>query len=163
MIRFQFTHPGRGATQERPTPRRHGDVSIHAPREGCDAKPRTVYVLEDVSIHAPREGCDTPPRYTIAGFDCFNSRTPGGVRRPAPRLWGWGGLCFNSRTPGGVRLEWEDVAPLSLAVSIHAPREGCDGYFDIQLRANYLFQFTHPGRGATVWCKVAYYRADKQA
>ena len=25
------------------------------------------------------------------------------------------------------------------------------------------FQFTHPGRGATVWCKVAYYRADKQA
>ena len=28
---------------------------------------------------------------------------------------------------------------------------------------DYLFQFTHPGRGATVWCKVAYYRADKQA
>ncbi len=26
-----------------------------------------------------------------------------------------------------------------------------------------LFQFTHPGRGATVWCKVAYYGADKQA
>ena len=25
------------------------------------------------------------------------------------------------------------------------------------------FQFTHPGRGATVWCKVAYYGADKQA
>ena len=26
-----------------------------------------------------------------------------------------------------------------------------------------MFQFTHPGRGATVWCKVAYYGADKQA
>lgn len=25
------------------------------------------------------------------------------------------------------------------------------------------FQFTHPGKGATVWCKGAYYRADKQA
>lgn len=25
------------------------------------------------------------------------------------------------------------------------------------------FQFTHPGKGATVWCKVAYYGADKQA
>ena len=25
------------------------------------------------------------------------------------------------------------------------------------------FQFTHPGKGATVCCKVAYYRADKQA
>ena len=27
----------------------------------------------------------------------------------------------------------------------------------------YPFQFTHPGKGATVWCKGAYYRADKQA
>ena len=47
---------------------------------------------------------------------------------------------FNSRTPGGVRLkailyQWSEAE----------------------------FQFTHPGRGATVWCKVAYYGEDKQA
>ena len=34
-------------------------------------------------------------------------------------------------------------------VSIHAPREGCDvGVLGTQV-ARLLFQFTHPGRGAT--------------
>ena len=56
---FQFTHPGRGAT---------GTfidysidfypVSIHAPREGCDAIACHGICLLNVSIHAPREGCD---------------------------------------------------------------------------------------------------------
>ena len=39
---------------------------------------------------------------------------------------------------------------LTQAVSIHAPREGCDSnsiYFDV---AVVTFQFTHPGRGATL-------------
>ena len=36
-------------------------------------------------------------------------------------------------------------------VSIHAPREGCDnGYFKA-ITEHIQFQFTHPGRGATVW------------
>ena len=34
--KFQFTHPGRGATSEQPTPKERDTVSIHAPREGCD-------------------------------------------------------------------------------------------------------------------------------
>ena len=56
------------------------------------------------------------------------------------------------------------LVPIVLTVSIHAPREGCDLYIrPIKKDRDYLFQFTHPGRGATVWCKVAYYRADKQA
>ena len=33
---FQFTHPGRGATDELHGEFRAGKVSIHAPREGCD-------------------------------------------------------------------------------------------------------------------------------
>ena len=38
---FQFTHPGRGATKVRIlTMRLRSTVSIHAPREGCDASPR---------------------------------------------------------------------------------------------------------------------------
>ena len=48
-------------------------------------------------------------------------------------------------------------------VSIHAPWEGCD---EVRINVNSAavqFQFTHPGKGATVWCKGAYYRADKQA
>ena len=79
-----------------------------------------------VSIHAPREGCDLD-----ASLRC-------------PTIG-----CFNSRTPGGVRPELDRLKQMTPIVSIHAPREGCDdmlGYgFEIT-----LFQFTHPGRGATI-------------
>ena len=33
-------------------------VSIHAPREGCDIEELQVKRIKIVSIHAPREGCD---------------------------------------------------------------------------------------------------------
>ena len=48
-------------------------------------------------------------------------------------------------------------------VSIHAPQEGCDRMALSTVALVMTFQFTHPRRGATVWCKVAYYGADKQA
>ena len=35
-IKFQFTHPGRGATASSNDRRYLSVVSIHAPREGCD-------------------------------------------------------------------------------------------------------------------------------
>ncbi len=35
-IEFQFTHPGKGATNGRRNGRLDGRVSIHAPWEGCD-------------------------------------------------------------------------------------------------------------------------------
>ena len=80
-IMFQFTHPGRGATSVREGQRPPTNVSIHAPREGCDidfeaitplcrsfqfthpgrgatACGRCASQTERVSIHAPREGCD---------------------------------------------------------------------------------------------------------
>ena len=56
---FQFTHPGRGATDGGRLGKQRRGVSIHAPREGCD-----VHIVgrsparTTVSIHAPREGCD---------------------------------------------------------------------------------------------------------
>ena len=35
-------------------------ISIHAPREGCDAQDYRAFVAEFlISIHAPREGCDS--------------------------------------------------------------------------------------------------------
>ena len=36
QLKFQFTHPGRGATEREGSVRRDTSVSIHAPREGCD-------------------------------------------------------------------------------------------------------------------------------
>ena len=78
---FQFTHPGRGATEEDAEIEQHNFVSIHAPREGCDAMGIDLWFyieefqfthpgrgatetrradgrIPEVSIHAPREGCD---------------------------------------------------------------------------------------------------------
>ena len=128
VVVFQFTHPGRGATQARFSIHCGYIVSIHAPREGCDGHWGQMEVLEGgfqfthpgrgatvsslsslpkvlVSIHAPREGCDLL-----------------------------------------VVVEVADGLP----VSIHAPREGCDWLGFSAMRSLLMFQFTHPGRGATV-------------
>ena len=35
------------------------EVSIHAPREGCDVVVAFLAFHRLVSIHAPREGCDS--------------------------------------------------------------------------------------------------------
>ena len=79
-------------------------ISIHAPRVGCDQKDfqnllDTVYI----SIHAPRVGCDFPSRYSVFSAKYFNPRTPRGVRHNQ------GNRTF-----------------LIFDISIHAPRVGCD-------------------------------------
>ena len=80
----------------------------------------------EVSIHAPREGCDKTQRRQAVRTRRFNSRTPGGVRplrlkrlrymQPFQFTHPGRGATrqslgirpnhsrFNSRTPGGVRL-----------------------------------------------------------
>ena len=124
---FQFTHPGRGATTPREVSNesRTGFQFTH-PGRGATASRRAGAPRGDVSIHAPREGCDRCLHYSIRSRRSFNSRTPGGVRRrPCRRGWR-SSLCvsihapregcdvslaehlrvirsFNSRTPGGVR------------------------------------------------------------
>ena len=79
----------------------------------------------------------------------FNSRTLGrvrlgvtAIREPFP--------CFNSRTLGRVRLEKADARVNSPNVSIHAPWEGCDGKRYLSRYESVRFQFTHPGKGATL-------------
>ena len=169
--KFQFTHPGRGATDFDDLRRRSFDVSIHAPREGCD----TALIPSDFSLTSFNSRTPggvrlrTPIKATfLLGF---NSRTPGGVRHKltdrkriedlvsihAPREG-----CdrhdqnerdkqhrFNSRTPGGVRRARGLSIVHTVNVSIHAPREGCDHRVGRSLTKATKFQFTHPGRGAT--------------
>ena len=59
------------------------------------------------------------------------------------------------RVDVSIHAPWEgcDVArPISLVitmVSIHAPWEGCDRYASLQCYRACVFQFTHPGKGAT--------------
>ena len=101
--------------------------------------------------------------------NCFNSRTPGGVRplssvtficasmfqfthpgRGATRklsLHSWS-RSFNSRTPGGVRLFQRGDSVLSERFNSRTPggvrRQVCSLLGMLE-----EFQFTHPGRGAT--------------
>ncbi len=128
---FQFTHPGRGAT--------YGIC-------------QEVY-NQLVSIHAPREGCD---------FFC-------GRKSPLPPK-------FQFTHPGRGATKMMCASEAISIVSIHAPREGCDnrtrvteqwtrsfnsrtpggvrlGLY-IRLCSIRAFQFTHPGRGATVAAPV---------
>ena len=71
--------------------------------------------------------------------------------------------CFNSRTLGRVRLSHSCRTPHSLMFQFTHPGKGATIFCSIYSASCGKFQFTHPGKGATVWCKVAYYRADKQA
>ena len=104
------------------------DVSIHAPREGCDI---------DESIIA--EG-DEEFQFTHPGRGATSKRLPAIIRRSLFQFThpGRGATdklilqisidsSFNSRTPGGVRQAAGENSELGVQ-----------------------FQFTHPGRGATV-------------
>ena len=73
---FQFTHPGRGATICKGLRFRRVLVSIHAPREGCDAPRPSFARLHPVSIHAPREGCDKPIAYSTLDENIVSIHAP---------------------------------------------------------------------------------------
>ena len=52
-------------------------ISIHAPREGCDAHPVPgEYRHPGISIHAPREGCDESWDALVRQFPEFQSTHP---------------------------------------------------------------------------------------
>ena len=55
---FLSTHPVRGATIVSNNKGWCMDISIHAPREGCDSLSLYSAATLWISIHAPREGCD---------------------------------------------------------------------------------------------------------
>ena len=158
---------------------------------------RHVDLLHDfeISIHAPREGCDSLLVCTRSACVPFQSTHParGATRRYVCTNEGWrfqsthpargatvrGGRPgshrknFNPRTPRGVRLLQEQEAELEQVfqsthpargathrhiqgrqyskISIHAPREGCDSSGLTRCAISHVFQSTHPARGATVF------------
>ena len=147
---FQSTHPARGAT---------GNLCLRCP------------VCDEVSIHAPREGCDmrSPPVPTRSL--CFNPRTPRGVRRTVSTLVIQLPSSFNPRTPRGVRHTISTVKevtnmfqsthpargatsgilPTSIPSSHFNPRtpRGVRQRYGYDVQAMTQFQSTHPARGAT--------------
>ena len=124
--KFQFTHPGRGATKMghsiQPFPPM---FQFTHPGRGATHACVLQGVDDDVSIHAPREGCDIESRVTELERVSFQFTHPG----------------------RGATMVLQLVVQRD-EVSIHAPREGCD----LKCAPYYInkkFQFTHPGRGAT--------------
>ena len=126
-------------------------ISIHAPREGCDTinQLRMAFQIQFQSTHPargatsndkrleadellfqsthPARGATVCRRATMDVFTCFNPRTPRGVRprRSAKPSWP---LPFQSTHParGATEIGFDDFT-YAFYVSIHAPREGCDG------------------------------------
>ena len=66
------------------TPDTQLEISIHAPREGCDAARQCLGALAGISIHAPREGCDFTATEPPGGTVGFQSTHP--VRGATSRL-----------------------------------------------------------------------------
>ena len=196
LLPFQSTHPVRGATMRRSfmadhivhfnprTPcgvrrvsrllRKHfAQISIHAPRAGCDMQADDAIKARCIiSIHAPRAGCDYRLMRPSQDARHFNPRTPCGVRLRRETLKGGphhisihapragcdttrqtkkeGAEYFNPRTPCGVRLRRELRCSSQWRISIHAPRAGCDYEAAKAANFNAPFQSTHPVRGATI-------------
>ena len=170
FLKFQFTHPVRGAA------------------DGVDVVFCGVYI----SIHAPRAGCSSAPQSTIYQSSAFQFTHPvrgaAGVQHRrkqqfrisihAPRA----GCSNRTGMDRGTRYEFQFTHPVRgaafsnvspknpIRISIHAPRAGCSnapllltysgGNFNSRtpcgvqqprptasIRST-LFQFTHPVRGA---------------
>ena len=146
---FQSTHPVRGATDKLVRLRAVFHISIHAPREGCDElHAGAAAVNVGISIHAPREGCDAEPMACGSADTTFQSTHPvRGATKTRRRLTIV--KKFQSTHPvRGATLDRCDVRT-GRRISIHAPREGCDGYRSTRPHAARQFQSTHPVRGAT--------------
>ena len=170
-LKFQSTHPLRGATEIVPGDLAVGDISIHAPLAGCDGAGSFVYSSNiSISIHAPLAGCDLDFLHPYGYNKHFNPRTPCGVRPPF--RWSLRHLYhFNPRTPCGVRLFVKQGIVKLSGISIHAPLAGCDQGSSGRVQRQEIsihaplagcdfghwegdcvcgkFQSTHPLRGAT--------------
>ena len=146
---FQFTHPGKGATYMQSKLIDAQAVSIHAPWEGCDSCTLVGADELGVSIHAPWEGCDLKNQLLFGQGPCFNSRTLGRVR-PQLHILLAGLFCFNSRTLGRVRLAVIRSSRLSL-LSFNSRTLGrVRQLWFYPFLKDKQFQFTHPGKGATL-------------
>ena len=157
---FQSTHPVRGATEDGPHFPGVLTISIHAPRAGCDHILQLHNVVD--GDFNPRTPCGVRPSSTLpptASKSVFQSTHP---VRGATKSWSrpWASWRFQSTHPVRGATGAALLAQAEAAISIHAPRAGCDfgdchGYISL-----ILFQSTHPVRGATSpGCPAAPYRS----
>ena len=170
---FQSTHPARGATIRHRHVGYPAQISIHAPREGCDKYKFDLYATpSDISIHAPREGCDDlhvvfsnraayisihAPRegcdclaaLVLAASGTFQSTHPArGATRRAIISPPQNNISIHAPREG-CDIHRHRPSSFTTDISIHAPREGCDETGEAMQSLSLEFQSTHPARGAT--------------
>ena len=125
------------------------DISIHAPRVGCDTLSSTTASGVMISIHAPRVGCDQHRAGCLPAHHNFNPRTPCGVRlHQGHQRFDQEGISIHAPRVG-CDLARVTRTSETVAISIHAPRVGCDGGLRRRGRRLWIFQSTHPVWGAT--------------
>ena len=149
-MRFQSTHPVRGATPwttlPAPLP------PYFNPRTPCGVRrfspPVTAYRNQSFqSTHPVRGATDAIPH--ICFIPLFQSTHPvRGATQSIPLL-DVSNRDFNPRTPCGVRHGLRPQVLPHGPISIHAPRAGCDVHLFPHWRPGGGFQSTHPVRGAT--------------
>ena len=100
-------------------------ISIHAPRVGCDKLKKRGLRIHSISIHAPRVGCDCNGARPRNRHENFNPRTPRGVRHGSPNVYQLD-TTFQSTHPAWGATQVELRLAVGESISIHAPRVGCD-------------------------------------
>ena len=124
---FQSTHPVWGATFDSVVSAGRGrNISIHAPRMGCDAYTlRASTLLCRISIHAPRMGCDHQRR-RFANDSQISIHAP---RMGCDTTYGKKTTSeheFQSTHPVWGATNGKSTFIDTISISIHAPRMGCD-------------------------------------
>ena len=148
-IMFQFTHPGKGATNRTLPKEEVLRVSIHAPWEGCDPSNIVVAVLtsrfNSRTLGRVRPYADVP----VVKDKEFQFTHPGKGATQAFGTVTSESYMFQFTHPGKGATKEVGVYLPTPEVSIHAPWEGCDLVGHTIGETSNKFQFTHPGKGAT--------------
>ena len=152
---FQSTHPARGATNQ-------GRQTLSPPPHFNPRTPRGVRLCVGAqycpvrpfqSTHPARGATFTSPfLFQVPGN--FNPRTPRGVR-PGPTATAVVVAAISIHAPReGCDYKREGVPCFDYEISIHAPREGCD--FHRFAICTYLHHFNpRTPRGVRLWASCA--------
>ena len=146
-LQFQSTHPVWGATKLISKASNKVKFQSTHPVWGATQQSRPSCIPQRISIHAPRVGCDVQHLGVLVQVVLFQSTHP---------VWGATGdrpttstpkPYFNPRTPCGVRLFMEEQLAQLQAISIHAPRVGCDAVFPVLSRMGLIISIHAPRVG----------------
>ena len=124
--KFQFTHPVWGATRAPRTKRTTDAFQFTHPVWGATISARRLERSYVFQFTHPVWGA-TQQSHHFWRLDCFNSRTPCGVRR-RPSLSSLRSSKFQFTHPVWGATDKNRSRFSDMRVSIHAPRVGCDKF-----------------------------------